>query len=125
MTFLKKVGSYIVKGLQIIAQFEGVVTATVPGSGTVIQVISKDLTDIGNIIIQIEAAGQALGLPGAQKLTAATPAVAQVLLQSALLANHKVANEALFQSGAQKIADGMVDVLNSLKDDVATVDKAA
>lgn len=125
MPFLKKLGGIIVKGLQIVAQFEGVATAIEPKSGAIIQTVSADLAKIANIITEVEAIGQALNLPGPQKLTASAPAVAQVILQSSILAHHKIENATLFQQGAQKIADGMADVLNSLKDDVETFDKSA
>ncbi len=98
MTFLKKLGSLILQGLQIVARFEGAVTATVPGSGEIIQVISHDLSQIAQIIADVEVAGQALGLPGPQKLLAAAPLVGQVVLDSAILVNHKVADPVLFQT---------------------------
>ena len=124
MTFLKKLGSMILQGLQIVARFEGPVTSTVPGAANVIQIVSKDLTQIAQIIADVEVAGQVLGLPGTQKLTAAAPLVAQVVLDSTVLAGKHVANEALFRTGAQKIADGMADIENSLKaDDLVVTSK--
>lgn len=125
MTFLKKLGSLVLKGMQIVGQFQGVVVAVDPKAGGAVATVSADLAQIANIIAQMEAVGQALTLAGPQKLAAAAPSVAQVILQSSILAHHTVENPTLFSQGAQKIADGMVDVLNSLKADVETTDKAA
>lgn len=122
MTFLKKLGSIIAKGLQLAGQFEGLIPANVAQTYTIVK---NELVQIAKVIIDVEVMGQALSLPGAQKLTAATPAVAQIILDSAILAHRKIADEALFKAGAQKIADGMADVLNSIKDDVQVIDKAA
>ena len=84
----------------------------------------NDLTQIGSIIAQVEAMGQALSLPGTQKLTAAAPLVAQVVLNSELLIGRKITDEALFTKATQEIASGMADLLNSLKADVQTTSKA-
>jgi hypothetical protein len=123
MTFLSKLGSIILKATEVIMGFGPLVSMTVPATAGAVTVITNDLQQIAGIITSVEAAGQALQIAGPQKLIAATPLVAQAILQSSLLANHKIANEVLFKQGAQKIADGMADVLNSLHDSVETVSK--
>lgn len=125
MTFLKKLGSILLKATQIAAGIAPFAEALLPNEAGKIQVASQDLAQIATIITQVETIGQALGQPGTAKLTGAAPLVAQVILQSSILANHKIANPTLFQQGATKIADGMADILNSLQDQVQTIDKAA
>ena len=121
MTFLKKFGGLIVKGLQIVSGLQS--SGLFPTQAGALQVVSKDLASIAEIITQVEVMGQVLGSPGADKLRAATPLVAQIVLQSSILARHEIANPELFRAGCQQIAAGMADVLNSLKDDVGAVDK--
>lgn len=122
MKFLSKLAEYFAKGLQIVAVFAGVSAKILPGSvNTEIQVVSQDLKEIGQVILDAEEVGVALSLKGPDKLKAAAPKVADILLESAMLANHKIANPALFTQGATKIADGMADVINSLHTDGITV----
>jgi hypothetical protein len=127
MGWLKKAGVII-----------GQVTAAVVGLGPVITtltptkkddaalvVVQDTLNQLAGIVTQVEAMAAALSqpLPGSEKLKMATPMVAQVILASSLMARHKIANPALFQQGCASIGSGMADVLNSLKDDVDTIDK--
>jgi hypothetical protein len=123
MTFLKKLGQILLKATEIVAGFQPLIASTFPGVSGPVQVASRDLAQIADIIAQVEAMGQALGQPGADKLRAAAPLVAQVILQSSLLAQRQIADPMLFKVGAQKVADGMADVLNSLKDDISTSSK--
>jgi len=123
VTFLKKVGQIILQGEQIFTGFAPVIQAAYPKSSPVIQTVSKDLVQIASVITDTEAFGQALSLPGAQKLTASVGPVSQIILDSSLLVGKQIANQALFQQGAQKIADGMADVLNSIHPDAATQTK--
>ncbi len=125
MSFLKKLGQIVVKGLEIVTGFAPVVQSLMPNSTTAIQTVSQDLAQIASIITQMEAVGAALGLAGPDKLRGASPLIAQVILSSSMLANHQVADGALFTQGCTKIGDGMADCLNSLKENVQTVDKAA
>jgi hypothetical protein len=123
VTFLKKLGGILVKGIAVAVGFAPMIQQFVPGSTGIVQTVSKDLAQIADIIVQAEAMGQALGQPGPQKLIAVTPMVAQIILGSSMLSGHKIANSDLFKQGCTSIASGMADVLNSLKDDVATEDK--
>jgi len=123
MKFLTKLGQILRKGLEIYTGFSPIISGMISGSGNVVQTISRDLTEIANIITTVEVIGQTLNQAGPDKLKAATPLVAQVILQSSILANHKIGDPALFQAGCQKLADGMADVLNSLHDDISTVNK--
>lgn len=123
MTFLKKLGTIILKATEIVTGFGPLISTMQPKAAPVITEIQSDLAAVATVIANVEAVGQVLGTPGADKLRAATPLVAQAILQSSLLAHRKIENPALFQQGAQKIADGMADVLNSLKDDLDTTSK--
>lgn len=123
MNLLEKIGSIILKGTQIILGFGATVQQQFPGTSGTVQVVSKDITDIANIIIQIEAFGQTLATPGADKLRAAAPLVAQIILQSSMMAGHTIADQTLYMGGATKIADGFADVLNSLHGNVDTTSK--
>ena len=120
MRFLKKVGSLIVAGSRLILGISTQVQRVLPDGR--IETVTDKLLEIQDVIIKAEVFGQTLSLIGADKLKAAGPAVAQVILGSALMADRKISRPELFSSGASKIADGMADVLNSLKDDIETED---
>jgi len=111
MNFLKALGQAILKGGSVIQNFlpvgAAVATAISPGLGLTI-------SELGAIITSVESVGQTLGTSGPDKLKAATPLVAQAILQSAFMANHKIANAALFNQAAQEFAQATVDLLNSL-----------
>ncbi len=119
MTFLKKLGEILVKGLAIAIGVGPVVAQAVPGAGGIVTLVASDLEQIQQIIVEVEAMGASLGLPGADKLRAAAPLVAQILLQSKALVGKPIANGPLFTQGATKIADGFADVLNSVHPDAA------
>src|SRR6188474_1786323 len=87
-----------------------------PGHSQQLQIVSADLAQIADIVVNTELLGAALGLPGTDKLKAAAPAVAQIILKSSILVHHEIEDQALFATGSQKVADGMADILNSLKD---------
>jgi hypothetical protein len=119
MTLLQKIGSYILKGIEIVSGILPMVTTTT--NQGVVATVSADLAQVANIIVSAEAAGQAISASGAQMLTMAAPQVAQVILSSAILANHKISNTALFNTGVSSIASGMADILNSLDPSSVTV----
>lgn len=115
MKFLSKLGQILLKGTQLVtglgpllpSQYQGAVAKT------------KDtLEEAAQAIVYAEAFGQALSVPGADKLKAVTPVIAQILLRSDLLTGKKIDNPELFKTGSTKIADGLADILNSLKDDI-------
>jgi hypothetical protein len=121
MSFLKKLGSVFLKITQVLVGFQqsGLIPASAAGA---VAVGIRDLEAISAAIVQAEVMGQVLGLPGADKLKAVTPMVAQIVIQSSIVANHKIENTALFEAGCAQIAAGMADVMNSLKGDVKTED---
>jgi hypothetical protein len=123
MGFLARLGSVILKFTAIASGFAPMIAAAVPQASGAVTLVVSELQQIASIVQQAEVFGQALQLPGAQKLTGAAPSVAQLILQSALLANHKIADPVKFQAGVTQITAGMADVLSSLDDKVQITDK--
>jgi hypothetical protein len=122
MKLLSKIGQIVLKTTQLLLGFGPLINSTFPdASGKVVAVVDK-LTEISDVIIKVEVFGQALNLQGSDKLKAAGPMVAQIILSSAILADKKIADPVLFARGCTNIAGGMADVLNSLKDKVEVVD---
>jgi hypothetical protein len=115
MSWLKKLGSIALVVGKNVPIYGAVVSALIPGEkdDAVIAKVSTTIDPIIKIITDVEAIGTALALTGPQKLTAATPLVMQALAPYASRVG--IDNAALFQAGAEKMAAGMVDVLNSLK----------
>ena len=120
MTFLKKLGQIILKGTQIILGFAPLVQQMIPGSAGLV----SEFTQIAGIIAQVEVMGQALGIAGPDKLRAAAPAVAQIVLQSSVMLHREIADPVKFNTACATIAGGFADLLNSLKDNVDTINKA-
>lgn len=130
MSFLKRAGQLIVAGLKIVTPLVfglgPIVSAENPNAAPVVTKIEDVLTQLQGIILTTEAIGQSLGLAGDQKLRAAAPQVAQLVLQWAHLSGHEIEQGPLFTQGTTKIADGFADVLNSFHEKSAkTIDVAA
>lgn len=123
MGFLKKLGTILLKGTAVVAGVGPLISNQVPAAIPVLAQVTDTLARVAGVVTQMELVGQALGLPGADKLKGAAPAVAQVLLESSLLVGRKIKDPELFKRGATKIGDGMADVLNALDDDIKVEDK--
>jgi hypothetical protein len=117
MTFLSKIGAVLLKGIGLATGFLPLISSQIPQASGAVQVISKDLAELSQVVISVEAIGQLKGLPGADKAKAAGPLVAQVILRSTLLTGQKIQNPDLFNQGCVNIAGGLADVLNSLHPD--------
>lgn len=119
MKFLTKFGQIALRVIGVISGVGPMVANAIPGTkdDAIIANVVDSSQQIGGIIQQAEIFGQALGLKGLDKLKGASPAVQQIILQSAALAGHKVAQEELFRQGCSKITDGWADVFNSLHED--------
>lgn len=111
MTFLSKFG-------KIVATIAKVITGLSPLLPTAVgnQKVSDTIEQVASIILTTEALGQTLGTTGPDKLKAATPLVAQILLNSDLLYRKKISDPKLFRAGSEAIADGMAKILNSIRD---------
>ena len=114
MKFLSKVAEYIQKGLQILNLFQPVVQAENQKAGQVVTTVSKDLSEVFGAVQDAEQIGQAMNLPGAGKLQVAIPLIGDIVLQSAALSGHTIANQALYNQGLAKFSDGAADIVNSL-----------
>ena len=115
MTFLKKFGELVLKATGLVKTFGPIVKGFTPDAvDKQIDVAVAKVDDIAGVVLQVEAVGQALGIKGPDKLKAAAPLIAQVILSSGIMVGKTVANPTLFQQGCTKIGDGMADVLNSL-----------
>ena len=67
--FLTKLAEYFAKGLQIIGVFAPTFEKVLPGpAAAVVQVVSKDLTEMAQVILDAEQVGVALQLKGALRL---------------------------------------------------------
>jgi hypothetical protein len=119
MTFLKKIGIALLKGTQLLVGLGPLI----PGyNSTLVGKIVDTLERISAIIVNVEAFGAVLGTPGVDKLRAATPLVTQIILQSDLMIGKKIDNPILFASGCTKVTDGMAEIMNSIKNNVDTID---
>lgn len=110
MTFLKKFG-------MIVANIAKIIIGIGPLLPTGDKKVADTLNSVASIILTVEAVGQSLSVAGPDKLKAATPLVAQLILQSDLLSGKRIDNPELFKSGCEAIADGMAKLLNSVKAD--------
>ena len=119
MTFLSKYGGLIVKGIGIALGVLPMVSTFYPQTGGTVQVISKDLAEIMQIILNVEAMGQALGLAGADKLRAAAPLIADIFKRSSVLAGKPIADEVAYFKACTVIAGGCADLLNAVSPDAA------
>ena len=127
MKFLSKLGQVIQVGLQIVTGFGPLVTALTPTKkdDAIVAQVADTMSQVAGIVAMVEAVGQAATtpMPGPEKMRVAAPLIAQVIMASSMLAQHKIHNEALFRAGCERVGGGMADILNSLKDDIKTTDK--
>lgn len=118
MKFLTKLGTILVKATAVITGFAPLFPADRQAQ---VGQVRDTLADIASIVVSVETFGQVLGTPGGDKLRAASPMVAQIILTN-LLAGKKVDDHVLFQKGVASVTSGIADVLNSLDDKIDTQD---
>lgn len=117
MSFLKRLGQIALKVVVGIDTFAPLVKGfTSDRVDAIIDRVGDYTTQAADVIVQAEIMGQALQLGGSQKLKAAAPAMAQVILRSDAMVGKKIKDAATFERGVLKITDGWADVLNSLDD---------
>lgn len=123
MSFLKKLGQVVANVAGIVSGIGPFFGAAIPGASGTITKITSEIQQLAGVIATVEAIGQAVStpLPGTEKLKAATPLVAQVILSSSVMVGKKIADPAKFQAGCAQLASGMADILNSLSDNQVTV----
>lgn len=126
MKFLTKLLQILGKGAQIAGLFQPLVSQESPKAGVVVQTISKDIAEGMQVIVDAEKIAASLGsnVSGEEKLKIAIPLMSDVILQSAALSGHTIANVDLYNQGVSKLTDGMADIVNSLHPDgLVVVDK--
>lgn len=130
MNFLKKIGLLLVKGASVAGELLGygpiisLVTGFLPkGAQGVASGVVSDLTLVAREVINAEKVVTAVADPaektGAQKLSAAAPAVELILQQwidSGVLGSKKVKDQAAFSAAAKAMAGSMADLLNSVEE---------
>jgi hypothetical protein len=113
VTFLKKLGQLLLKGATLAA---GIYPMVAPLLGSKAQstlsTAVNDLTLIANQAVTIETALE--GKTGADKFAALLPLVAQIIRTSELVSGKEIADETKFQLGVSELAQGVVDILNSI-----------
>lgn len=115
MAFLKRLGQIALKVVIGIDTFGPIVKGFTPDRvDAVIDRVGDYTRQSAEVIAHAEIMGQALQLAGSQKLKAAAPAMAQVILRSDAMIGQKIHDASLFERGVLKITDGWADVLNSL-----------
>lgn len=125
MSWLKKIGQVL-----------GVVTQVVLGCGPLfvkatptdkddkaLPVVIDSLQHLTGILVVVESIGVSLGLSGPDKLKAAIPLAAQLILQCDAMVGHKIDNPAEFQAGVGDLLSAWVRIQNSTKADIKTVDR--
>ena len=124
ITWLKNIGKILLNIGSIAAGFGPLASKVYPEAGNTIADVTDDLTKVSNVVQNIEAAAASLGdnsLSGVQKLQAAAPQVAQIVLQSELMVDSitgkpaEIADPAMFQKGCADLATAVVEILNSRK----------
>lgn len=117
MSFLSTLGKILSVGEEVAGVFFPVLRPFL-GSGKAAQVITtgvNDFTQIGSVIVGVEAAFQTPG-SAAVKLQAALPQVANIVKTSEMLIGHTVYNEPEFIAGNQDLINAFVRILNSYSD---------
>jgi hypothetical protein len=116
MSFLKKLGSVVLKVIGIWTGFAPLVQSVIPQSPTAVAVEDK-LAKAISLIVTVEQTFAAAFGPdaklGSDKLRAAQPFIAQLIQQTDLLAGKKPKDEAMFQKGCTELTGALADILNA------------
>ena len=116
MTWLKRIGQWIVAGIKIEMGIAPIFQGLYPQAGPVIQKVESEIASLMGIIVTAEAFGSTVGLPGADKVRVAAPLIQQMIQQSAFMIGKPIADPVANAKAAQTIAGGLADWLNSLKE---------
>lgn len=114
--WLKKAGLIAAKVGEYVAFGAPLITSLIPGTkdDQAVQIAQSVIGQVIQVIVHVEAFGAALGLPGAEKLKAASGPIADILLQ--FLTGRKIKDAAKFKAGVEKFTSGLADILSSLDD---------
>ena len=124
MSFLKKLGQILAKATQIAIGIGPLTQTLYPQGAAVVKEIQSDLAVLAQLVVNAEAMGQALNIPGPDKARAIAPLIAQSILQSQIMLHRKIKDPTLFLKGCTGLGGDLADILNSLDDDIQTQDKA-
>ena len=116
MSLLKRLGGILLK----VGEYAIGIEHLMPAPPAALDKGIATLNQIAGIVIQVEAIGQTFAMAGADKLKAAAPLVADVILRSDVLVGRKIKDQALFSKAAGELAGAVADILNSLEDNVDT-----
>ena len=116
MSFLKKLGDIIVKGAGVFLGFAPAITAAVPSSGGLVTTISKDISEIANLVVIAETVGQQQNIPGPDRAKMIASQVVQILLDT-ILKGQKIQDQPLLIEAGADIAGGFAKALTSVHED--------
>jgi hypothetical protein len=119
MSFLKKLGGWVKMGVTAYLGFQQTAQLLLPKHAALLGKVGSELAEAMDVIVTVEALGQLKNLPGAEKAELAGPLVGNILLKSSILIDKKIADPAAFHAACIKIAGGLADVLNAVRDDDA------
>ena len=119
MTWLKKAGLVLGRVLGFVTGLAPLVgPAFGEKAGAAAGSVGSEVSNIVNVIATIEGAFTAVNGPttqtGPQKLKAASPFVAKIIMSTDALAGAKVKDEAKFNTAVTAITGAFADLLNSL-----------
>lgn len=117
MGWLKEIGLGILKGAQVFTGFSPPIKSQLSDRGDiVVDKISDTLNEMAGLVVLTESIGAALKLSGEQKLDATVPLVTQLILKSDLMTGKEINDQAKFTEGIKNLTNGVVAILNSVKD---------
>lgn len=116
MTFLSRLGGILLQTGAVIAGLKPLFPLIKGGDAIekFVDKLTNPFKEIIEVIVMMEAIGQALKIPGPDKLKAAAPIVGNIVLKSDMLIGKKIKNQALFTLSVEQITNGVVGVLNSV-----------
>jgi len=118
MSFLAKLGKTLATAA---ATLTGIMPIVQPllGRSSKVEAVAAKITDtltlIGSFVATMELAFVNVPKSGAQKFAALVNVIGPLIKTSELVAGKEIADETMFQKGVNGIAQGVVDILNSLK----------
>lgn len=117
MNLLTKIGQVAMKGLAILSGYGGLASALVPQASGAIQKVTSELSLFAGVVGDVQAFGEVAQIHGPDKLKMAAVKIEQVILDSAFMAGHKIADPALFKKAVEGYAQATVDFMQSLHGD--------
>lgn len=122
MKFIKQIAGIIGKGLQILSGFSPAISQLNPKSEPVLEKAKDTLTKLAEIFVNIQVAGDAVGMTDADKLAAIVPLAGKIFRESELLIGHKLSDEKLaaFNAKVKSASSELVDLINLFEANVKT-----